>query len=112
MNKKSRIIYIVAVICITAIMIYLVTIKQYMFIFTYVNTLIGVCVWLVFVIKNRDYPMNSITLAIFVIKLIADIFAFIVYYDKGNLIEKAMCILLPVVHSLFVLLFFKRKKYL
>lgn len=91
-------------------MIYWVTIKEYMFFFNYLNTFSGIIFWLIYVIRNKDYPIKPITLAIFLMKLVADVFALIVYNGDGNWASNAMCILLPVVDFLFIMLYVKRKK--
>lgn len=109
-RKRYRGPYILAIICITAIMIYWVTIKEYMFFFNYLNTFSGIIVWLIYVIRNKDYPMKPITLVIFLIKFVADVLAFLVYNGDGNWAADTMCILLPVVDFLFILIYLKRKK--
>lgn len=108
-RKKYTIPYIGTLISITGIMVYWVTIKENMFFFNYFNTFIGIFFWLIFVLENKDYPMKSITLAIFIIKFIADVLAFVVYHGEGNWVANLLCILLPVVDSIFLLVYFRRK---
>jgi hypothetical protein len=108
-KKKYRALYIILAICITAIMVYLVAFRGQIFFFSYLNTFIGVIIWLAFVIKRKDYPMKTITLAIFIVKFIADVLGFIVYNGYGSWVENAMCILLPIIDFLFILLYLKRK---
>lgn len=102
--------YIGALLAMTTIMIYCVTIKERMFFFSYLNTFVGVIVWLIYIINDKDFPLNRISLAIFFTKLTADTLAVPVYFEHGYGIEKILCVLLPVLDSFFVLLFIYRKR--
>ena len=101
--------YIFAIIVITALMIHWVVVMEQMFFFTYLNTFIGMVCWLGFVIRNRNYPMKGITLAIFVVKFVADILAFLVYFGEGHWTAQLMCVLLPICQGLFILVYLIRK---
>lgn len=108
-KKKYQIQYVICVCVITAIMIYWVTVKENMFFFTYLNTFSGIVIWLLYVIANKDFPMKPITLAIFIIKFIADIFALGAYFGVGNWAAQVMCVLLPVIDLFFVIIYIMRK---
>lgn len=108
-GKIYRVPYIIAIASMTAIMIYWVTIKECMYFFSYLNTFIGIFIWMIFVIKNKDYPMKPIVLAIFLTKFIADICAYMVYHSEGNWAAKSMCVGLPVLDFVFILVYGKRK---
>ena len=107
-KKRSKASYIIAVICIAAMMVYCVIVKGYTFFFSYFNTFIGMWFWLAFVVKNKDYPIKPMTLALFVTKFIADAISIPVYNGKGNAVTNTICILLPVVDALFIILYYKR----
>lgn len=109
-EKRYVAAYLGLVITITGIMVYFVTIKEYMYFFNYFNTFIGIAVWLKFVLK-KDYPMGPITSAIFALKLIADILAFLVYHGEGIWLAQILCVLLPVLDSLFIVVYIKRNRY-
>ena len=108
LKKKHIIPYVMTVVAFTGTMIYWVTIREYMFMFSWLNTTVGIVFWLIYVIRQKDFPMNSITLAIFVIKFLADVLAFIVYYQRTDwTINLAI---LPALDFMFFPVFFIRRR--
>ncbi len=87
-----------------------VVIHRGMFFFTYLNTFTGVVAWLVFVSRRKDYPMNGMTLAIFIAKFLGDVATIPAYFMDGDWVIRALAILLPVCDSLFFLLYFLRRR--
>ena len=108
-EKKYVTLYICLVAVIMASMLYYVVFKGEMFLFSYLNTFVGMLFWLRF-IQNQNYPMKAITLAVFVTKFLGDFIAIPVYFGKGPLLINMICILLPVCDFLFILIFFSRNK--
>lgn len=109
-KRAHKVPYLIVFAVITAIMFYLVTIKEKMFFFSYFNTVLGVGFWLLYVITNSAYPMKTITLLLFLTKFMADVLGFLVYYGFGNVFENIMCSLLPIVDFVFILVYLNRKK--
>lgn len=109
-RKKYILPYVGAVLLITGIMVWLVAVKQYMLAFSYINTFVGMSCWLAYVIRRKDYPMNGITLTIFLMKLTADILGCLVYFGQGSLAVNALSVMLPVVDFCFIPTYFMRKK--
>lgn len=100
-SAKTVTSYLIALLVFTAIMIYLVAYRDNMLFFSYLNTLIGEVMWLIYVVK-RDYPMKPLTAALFTTKLIADIIAVPVYVGEGTIAVSVMCVMLPIVDLFFV----------
>ena len=107
---RHRPLYIIAVVIVTFVMFFFVVIARKMFFFSYLNTLIGELFWLRFCLKKKDFPMKAITLIAFLLKMVADLISVPVYCLYGTFFETAMCLLLPVVDSLFIILWFVRRK--
>ena len=101
--------YIALIVMVTGFMVYLVTIRQHMLSFSYINTFLGVLIWAKF-IRNKNYPMKGFSLAIFATKFLADFLGAIVYYGDGIWIINIVSILLPVLDFCFIIEFFLRKK--
>lgn len=108
-NKKYIFPYISFMVMLTAAMVYAVALKGQMFLFSYVNTFIGETIWYVH-IKKEDYPTKPIVLSLFITKWIADVFAAIVYLGNGSWIVDLMVILLPLLDSLFIFDYVKKRK--
>ena len=108
-QKKYHIPWVALIIVNTAVMTYFVTLREEMFFFSYLNTIVGMIIWLGFLIQRKDYPIKPLTLAMFLSKFIADILGYLVYYGTGNWIENMMCVLLPVVDIVFLIVFCKRR---
>ena len=109
-KKKHIVPYSSMVLLITAVMIWRVTVKGHMFLYSYINTFIGVIIWLLYIARNKNYPMKSISLILFITKLTADLFAIPVYFGNGTWLENSVCILLPTVDVCFIALYFLRKR--
>lgn len=101
--------YIVMVILITMIMLYLVVLKQIMFFFSYFNTFLGMLIWVGFICK-KNYPMKGISLAVFIVKFIADVLRAMVYWGKGSWLINVLSILLPILEFFFIPVWFVRRK--
>lgn len=101
--------YIAIVVLITLIMLYFVAIKEKMFFFSYFNTIVGIAIWAQFIWKNKDYPIKSISLAVFIVKFFADILGAIVYFGRGFWIMNLMSVLLPIIDFFFMQMWFTRK---
>ena len=105
--KRRVPIYLSFIVLMTGVMFYLVTIKEYMLFFSYLNTFVGVAVWFIFIL-NKNYPMRPISLAIFCVKFLADILSAILYIDEGGSFINILCILLPTLDFLFIIVYIKR----
>lgn len=101
--------YIVLILVITLLMLYLVAIKEYMFFFSYFNTFLGVFIWAKF-IRHKDYPINGISLSVFIMKFLADILGAMVYFRMGSMIISLLSVFLPVLDFYFILIYIVRKK--
>lgn len=107
--KRKILLYVAFVICVFAVLIYGVAIREQILLFSYVNTFIGVALWLSHILRH-EYPMNGFTLIIFIIKFVADILAGIIYYGSGSWLVDILCVLLPILHFAFLVIWICRKK--
>lgn len=97
--------YIILTAVITGVMIYLVAIKHRILVFSYVNSFVGDAIWLIFILKNGCLR-KPITLAVYIVKIVADCLAGIVYFGKGSWLVDVLSVLLPLLDSLFVVVYF------
>ena len=107
-NVKSILIYLSLLSVFTYGMYYLVVIKDGMFYFNYFNTFVGELLWLKYINKD-NYPMEPISLCVFVFKLIADTFAISVYFGEGPLIINTICLILPLLDFAFIVTYFEKR---
>lgn len=102
---------VIGAVIMTAIMAYLVTVKGYMFFFSYFNTFVGEVVWLIHITK-KDYPATPLNLALFITKLLADVIAIPVYFGYGTWISSVICIGLPMLDLCFIAVYLERSSQL
>ena len=108
-QKKWIIPYIGAVVALTILMVYFVIIMGKMLFFSYANTFVGVAVWMAFILKRKDYPINPFTLTVFCLKFLADILGGIVYFGKGHCLINILCVCLPILDSVFIYIYLKKR---
>ena len=108
-NRKKTFIFLSAMTVMTALMIYLVAVKEYMFFFSYFNTFIGELFWFYYILKE-DYPMKPLNLATFIAKFVGDAISIPVYLLTGNVISSIICVLLPILDFCFVYVYFARSR--
>ena len=107
--KKRVAPYIFFTAIITGIMIYLVAVKRQILLFSYVNSFVGDVIWLVFILK-KGCLRKPITLAIYFVKVIADVLAGVVYFGQGIWLVDWLSIMLPVLDCMFVVVYFLKSK--
>ena len=108
MPKRRILPYIAFVLFVFAVLYYGVAIQEQILQFSYVNTFVGVALWLIHIFR-REYPMNGFTLLIFLMKFIADIFA-IIYYGEGTWFVDFLCVLLPILDFAFLVVWVCRRR--
>lgn len=106
-EKKKSITYILLCAVMTILMIYIVAYKGHVFFCSYFNTFVGELFWFIY-IRDENYPMKTLNLTAFIIKLIGDAMAVYIYISMGNTIIKIICALLPILDLCFIVVFFKR----
>lgn len=106
---KNKWLYLIAVCIMTCIMYYLVIYKGWIFFFSYFNTFVGEIFWFIHFCK-KDYPIKPIALAAFVAKFIGDAISIPVYFGRGIWFISLISVLLPILDSLFVFMYIKRKR--
>lgn len=99
--------YIICFFIMVCVMYYLVAIKRWIFFFSYFNTFVGEIFWLAYVFK-KDYPIKPIALAIFLAKFVGDTIAVPIYLGTGIWIISLICLLLPVLDSVFIFVYIER----
>lgn len=107
-KRKHIIPYIIVALFIFAIMIFMVAIRRQVLLATYLDTFIGMAFWFGFILK-KDYPIKAFTIAVFISKFLADIFAAIVYFGDGSYWINILSVLLPVLDFMFVAVYIIRK---
>ena len=108
-KKEWRGLYVETLLVLVAIMVVVVAVKEQMLLANYVNTTTGVALWLVYFIRSKEYPLTMLTWTVFVVKCVADILAFLVYYADGDWVVFVLSILLPLIDFSFLAIAAVRK---
>lgn len=108
-SRKHTRRYALLSILISVILIELMLRCGQVLLFTHINTVAGMLFWLRYV-RNENYPMVPVSLAIFVTKLAADLVNVVVYFPGGSWLVRLLNVFMPVVDAMFILVYFKRKQ--
>lgn len=106
--KKMVAGYLGIVCAFTCVLCYLVGHRNQMFFFSYLNTFVGIAIWLYHVLK-KEYPMKLFALLAFIAKFIADAVAIPVYWGNSSWLMNVLCVFLPILDAAFIVVYFLRK---
>ena len=101
-SRRFIAVYIAAILVITALMVYLVAYQNQMFFFSYFNTFIGEILWFLYVLRRKDYPIETLTFLLFFTKFVGDAIAIPVYFRTGTWISSLICVMLPMLDGAFI----------
>lgn len=108
-NQKNTIRYFILLIAITVLLALIFQMKRGVLYTSYINTIIGVFIWLIYIAKN-DYPFTFLNFTILITKLIADVLACITYCDWDNgLFLICLSIFLPLLDVCHIAVFLIEK---
>ena len=106
-TKEQKYKYWVTLIVLIIIMSFILKIDKGMLYFTYLNTIVGMILWFYYTLE-KNYPIKPFVVAIFIVKMIADILGAIVYYNSYNNLVRFMSVFLPCIDLPFIILYFYR----
>lgn len=101
--------YILFIVLVTVVLYDLIAKQGKMLFFSYFNTFIGELVWLRFVLK-KNYAMKPLALASFITKFVANFLAVFVYFGSGSVFVTLLCVALPILDSIFIVVYFVKVK--
>lgn len=108
-KRKHILPYCTAVVVVSVVLYFIIAFADGMMFICYFNALCGVFFWFRF-IRRKEYPMKPIALAVFILKLFADLFAVPVYLREGRLIIVLIALLLPALDFAFLPVYCRGRK--